>query len=381
MNSNSLTRVFTLFSLFSLLVLAGCGGEASDPAAGQSADPMTGQPMGQADGPAAEQSGEQPGEPVAETATQPSEEKPAGGTLADRALRQLVGERVDASAGEEQAVIPSAKLSDSPGAPMVIEEIVEQSGDVPLTVPIVDPTVTNPTPTVTNTPIPTTLLGLTYSGGQSGGPLGNAVGDGAANNEGKGGTVVFGPAGTARKVAFIVDLSGSMVDVQPFVINELKRALQKLQKGQDATIIVFSGEGVYEVPGGKGLRAVTDDYKKAMGDWLDKADKNFEVGSRGDKNAERAIRRALSYQPQLVFVLSDALVRGDDVASHERAQDKLMKSINEANKAERPTKFNTIQFLYEDPLDRAGKQGTLRRLADETNGRYRFVSAKELGLK
>ena len=49
-------------------------------------------------------------------------------------------------AEEEQPVIPNSKLSDSPGAPMVIEEVQEQSADTPMTVPVVDPVVTNPTP-------------------------------------------------------------------------------------------------------------------------------------------------------------------------------------------------------------------------------------------
>lgn len=383
MNNSTLTRAFSVFPLFVLLVVIGCGGESGEPAADGAGDASAEQSAVSVPEPVVEPEEEPAVEPTAEDAVAEAEKEPNEkkklGPLAERALRQLLGE----SPTEEQPVVPTTKLSDSPGAPMVIEEIQERSADTPLTVPVVDPTVTNPTPTVTGTPIPTTLVGLTYTGGQNGGPLGNANGNSDVNN-GKGGTVVFGAGGNARKIAFIVDVSGSMVDVQPFVNNELKRVIGKLQPGQDVTVIVFSGEGVYEVPGGKdkkGLRSATEEFKAGIDKWLAANNHNFKTGGRGDENAEVAILWALRYEPQLVFVLSDTLVNGSDAASHERAQEKLIKSINKANDFERPAKFNTIHFLYEDPLDRAGKQGTLRRLADETGGRYRFVSAEDLNLK
>jgi hypothetical protein len=282
-------------------------------------------------------------------------------------------------AEEEQPVIPNSKLSDSPGAPMVIEEVQEQSADTPMTVPVVDPVVTNPTPTVTDTPIPTTLVGLTYAGGQSGGPLGNTTGNGDF------GADVFGNGGNAKNIAFIVDASGSMVDVLPFVVNELKRVVNELKPAQNITIIMFSGEGVYEVPGGggvKGLRACTPKFKEDIREWVTLENFKFETGGRGSQNVETAIVRGLSYKPQLVFLLSDNLTGGGQGATqHEIFQDDLMKEIRKANDHKPPAKFNTIQFLYEDPLVRAGLKGTLQLIADDTGGNYKFIGARDLNLK
>ncbi len=283
------------------------------------------------------------------------------------------------NAPEEQPVIPSTKISETPGAPMVIEEVQEQSADTPMTVPVVDPTVTNPTPTVTNTPIPTKLMGLTFKGGQSGGPLGNT------NGTGDFGTDVFGNGGNARNIAFIVDASGSMVDVLPFVINELKRVVNALQPAQEITIIFFSGEGVYEVPGGggvKGLRACTPKFKEDIREWVSLENFQYKTGGRGSQNVESAILRALSYKPQLVFLLSDNLTGGGQGATqHEIFQPKLMEAITKANKFTPPAKFNTIQFLYEDPLVAAGLTGTLQLIADQTGGNYKFIGARDLNLK
>ena len=280
---------------------------------------------------------------------------------------------------EEQPVIPNSKLSESPGAPMVIEEVQEESADSPMTVPVVDPVVTDPQPTVTDTPIPTQLVGLTYAGGQSGGPLGNTTGNGDF------GANVFGNGGNAKNIAFIVDASGSMVDVLPFVVNELKRVVNELVPAQNITIIMFSGDGVYEVPGGggiKGLRACTPKFKEDIREWVTLQNFKFQTGGQGSQHVEAAITRGLSYKPQLVFLLSDNLTGGGQGGGlHEIFQDDLMEAIEKANDHKPPAKFNTIQFLYEDPLVRAGLSGTLQLIAEETGGNYKFIGETDLNLK
>lgn len=283
-------------------------------------------------------------------------------------------------AEEEQTIIPNTQLSETPGAPLKMEEVTEESSSTPMTVPVVDPTVTTPTPTVTNTPIPTKMMGAKFQGGQTGGPLGNT------NGSGDFGAGMFGSGGNARKIAFIVDASGSMVDVLPFVVNELKRSINALQPAQNITIIFFSGEGIYEVPGGggvKGLRSCTPKFKDDIREWVTLSNFKFETGGRGSQHVEDAILRALSYKPQMVFLLSDNLTGGGQGATqHEIFQGELMDAIRKANnKLKPPAVFHTIQFLYEDPLVRAGLTGTLRLIADETDGDYRFIDDEALKLK
>ena len=97
---------------------------------------------------------------------------------------------------------------------------------------------------------------------------------------------------------------------------------------------------------------------------------------------EAAIVRALTYKPQLVFLLSDNLTGGGQGATqHEIFQDDLMDAIRKANDHKPPAKFNTIQFLYEDPLVRAGLTGTLQLIADDSGGNYKFIGARDLNLK
>ncbi|MBX2851011.1 MAG: hypothetical protein KTR15_04600 [Phycisphaeraceae bacterium] len=334
MNNSCFTRVLTATSMLVLLVVPGCRSASTGPAADQ----------------------------AVEKGVEPAINKPAV-----------------AVAAQEQPAVPSTKLSGTPGAPMVIEEVQEQSADTPATVPVVDPTVTNPTPTVTDTPIPTTLVGLTYRGGQTGGSIGNTTGDGDF------GTDVFGNGGNARNIVYLIDASGSMMKLLPIIEREMNRVVRELKPAQNITILVFSGNGVYEVAGGggvRGLRSATPEFKEDIADWLKRDNSNYKIGGAGSKHAEEAIRKALSYRPQLVYLLSDKLTGGGQGATqHEIMQGKLMESIRKANDADKPTKFNTIQFLREDPLVRAGLKGTLQLIAEDSGGSYRFIGERDLNLK
>lgn len=280
---------------------------------------------------------------------------------------------------EEEGIIPDATFSDTPGAPDPIESVQEESSESPRTTPTVDPTTNPPSPVVNNTNIQTTSIGLTSSGGITGGTFGNT------NGNGEFGTNVFGNGGNARNIAFVVDASGSMVGVLPFVINELKRVINELKEAQKFTIIFFTGEGVFEVPGGgrrTGLRSATAEFKQQSSSWITLDNHNVESVGRGSAHALAAIEQALSYRPQLVFLLSDNLTGGGQGATqHEIFQGDLMESITEANDFTPPAKINTIQFVYVDPLIRAGLTGTLERIANETGGTYKFLDERELNLR
>lgn len=287
----------------------------------------------------------------------------------------LAGCQSNTSNPSAQPIKPSAKLSTSPGAPMTIEEVQERSANSPRTVPVVRPAVTNPTPTVTKTPIPTQPFGLVHKDGQAGGPLGNT--------EASPSVAIYGNGGNARNIAFVIDASGSMVDLLPLVIREVKRVTKEIQLAQSLTIIVYSGKGVYEVPGRvKGPRKATPEFKEQIDEWLTLSNANFSTGGHGGKHIEAALIQTLRYRPELVFLMSDNLTGGGQGATqHEVFQDKLLKTIVKHNDSKTPAKFNTIQFLHEDPLVKAGLTGTMQRIADDTGGRYKFVSAKDLNLK
>ena len=280
---------------------------------------------------------------------------------------------------DDPPIVPEAIFSKAPNEPTPQDTAEQQSSDAPPTVPTLDPTTNPPSPVINNVDIQTTSIGNTSAGGLPGSSFTNGTGTGTF------GTNVFGNGGTAKNIAFIIDASGSMVGVLPFVINELKRVINDLDPAQKFTIIFFTGNGVYEVPGGgrrAGLRAATPEFKQQAASWITLDNHNIEPAGRGSVNAISAIERALEHNPQLVFLLSDNLTGGGQGATRDEIfQSDVMRAIERANDNTPPAKINTIQFLYADPLVNAGLTGTLERIAEVTGGAYKFLSERDLNLQ
>jgi len=283
---------------------------------------------------------------------------------------QAVGE--DADPGVPEAPAP-AVVEETPGAPNPVERMVEESSDAPPTVPTVDPTVNPPSPAVTNTE--SNLSGIQFQGGVPGGSFGSTGGNGQS------GMAAFGAGGNAHEVVFVVDASGSMMSVFPFVLKELGRVVGGLDEDQQFTLIFFNGRGVFEVPvGGQrtGLRPATPEFKLEVEAWVAPEEGNIVLGGPGSRNAIAAITRGLSYQPGLMFIFSDGLTGS---GRYEIYQDDILEAIEEANTREQPTRINTIQLIQHDPLNAMGMPGTLQLIAEETGGVYKFLDDSYLHLR
>lgn len=218
-------------------------------------------------------------------------------------------------------------------------------------------------------------------GGSGGGPISFDNGAGP-------GIEVFGNSQHAnvKRIAFVVDASGSMVEVLPFVVREVRRVIRELSTVHHVTIICYSGYGIFEVTGEagqQGLRPATPQFKQELDGWITLPNHRFPTGGRGAAHALDAIDLALSYQPQVVYLLSDNFTGGGQGASRfELDQQEVLDRIQQANaRLDQRAKINTLQFLYQDPLVRAGLQPTLQRIAEQTHGNYIFVDKRRLGLR
>jgi hypothetical protein len=182
----------------------------------------------------------------------------------------------------------------------------------------------------------------------------------------------FGATGNARRLVFIVDASGSLIDTLPFVLAELQKSISQLRGEQLFTVLFFQGDEVIEAPiGPVGLKQADVQTRQRMIDWLDP--KQHHVEAQGTSNPLAAVRHAMQLRPQLIFLLSDNITgRG----RHRIEPEELLKALDDLNGSR--TKINTIQFLYHDPKpDRQGK-GTLQLIAERSGGVYKFVDAHEL---
>ena len=194
--------------------------------------------------------------------------------------------------------------------------------------------------------------------------------------------VRFFVRGNARKIAFLIDASGSLISELPFVINHLRDAVAGLSEPQEFTVLFFKGDDVIEVPP-RGLKTASSRNKQAVLDWLDDNDVTAGFGT----NPVAAIRRALQYRPQLLFLLSDNLTNAG-AGPHEVPQERLIREIERANLGN--TRIKAIQFFYQDPLDAMpGREGTMKRIAREFGARdtgnlnewYTFIDGRDLNIE
>jgi hypothetical protein len=180
--------------------------------------------------------------------------------------------------------------------------------------------------------------------------------------------------GNGRRVIYLIDASGSLIDTLPFVLMELKRSIDALSEKHEFTVIFFHGSEPFEVPGGKGLRQATALNKRQVTTWIDPIAGN--VVPAGLSNPLNAMRLALSYKPQLIYLLSDNIT---GQGRYEVDQRQLLREIANANRS--MTKINAIQYLRPDPLLRAGMPGTMQLIANQMGGVYKYMGARELNIQ
>jgi hypothetical protein len=171
------------------------------------------------------------------------------------------------------------------------------------------------------------------------------------------GAEFFGLGGSARgtrKIVYVVDRSGSMIDSFVFVQAELKRSVSALRRSQKFHVIFFNSGPPLENPPGRLVSAI-EAHKQQLFEFTDS------VIPRGDTKPERALERALSMEPDLVYLLSDGI----------DFRPSLLEALDAWNKNRRARIF-TIAYL-----DQTGRE-LLERIAREHNGEFKFVSEDDL---
>ncbi|MCX5659349.1 MAG: hypothetical protein NTW19_06450 [Planctomycetota bacterium] len=202
---------------------------------------------------------------------------------------------------------------------------------------------------------------------------GSPFGSGGAGGGGAFAAKFMGTGGNARKIIYLVDASGSLIDSLAFVILELKRSIGQLSEQQVFTVIFFQGDEAIEVPP-PGLKKASLEKKGMVIDWMDPAKGN--VTPMGLSNPVKALQAALRYKPELMFLLSDDIT---GKGRYEVDQRRLLAEIEQANTGH--TKINTIQFLYADPLTQAKMRGTMELIAERSGGVFKFIDGRELGIE
>jgi hypothetical protein len=156
-----------------------------------------------------------------------------------------------------------------------------------------------------------------------------------------------------RRICYVVDRSGSMVEELDYVKDEVIRSVNRLHRTQQYHVILFSSKEPTEAPPGEFVYAV-EEYKKRTFAFLQ------DVEAAGSTDPVPAMARAFHLQADLIYFLTDGEFAPE-----------LIEKLRIWN-AEKKVRIYTIAFLR-----RQGEE-LLKTVARENGGDYTFVSESDL---
>lgn len=160
----------------------------------------------------------------------------------------------------------------------------------------------------------------------------------------------------ADRVVYVVDASGAMASSLAFVVQELTRSIGALDESQYFQVVLFremppdsadAGRPPYEAFAPDLVRA-TPGNKAAVGSWLSAA------RPVGRSTPLPGLRAALTFKPDVVFLLTRSIVRSGRTREWGSGNDDVLSQLDALNPVNsltrrRPTIIKAIQFLDEDP--------------------------------
>lgn len=167
-------------------------------------------------------------------------------------------------------------------------------------------------------------------------------------------------AAPATRIVYLVDASGSLLDSLPQVIDWLGESLEALEKEQQFTIVFFREGATFEAPP-IGMKPATFTAKSAVFSWIQP--EKGHVVPQGKSDLMAALRTAMRYEPDEVYVLTDDSFSRAGAIEPSFLLTKLAAALGHA-----PPRVNTVQFFYRD------EAGALEAISDKFGGRYEFIA-------
>jgi hypothetical protein len=197
-----------------------------------------------------------------------------------------------------------------------------------------------------------------------GGPGGNGPGNGGGpisvfGGRQIGGSDLFRPAPGARKVAFVCDASGSMLNKMASLKMELSKAVTALKPSQSFGITFFHETRCMSLE--TSLVAATPQNKRKATGFLE------DITCGGTTNPIPGIEQAFRQQPQLIYLLTDGDFPDNAL---------VLARIRELNN-KKLVKINTIAFVDSSDSDTAFLD-LLKTIAKENGGTFKHVAEEEL---
>ena len=219
------------------------------------------------------------------------------------------------------------------------------------------------------------------TGGGVGAGLGKGFGSGEGDGTGAlapfgvpGGGGGLGPksnfiglGGNAKRIAYVCDASGSMINMFDSLRVELRKSIENLRPIQSFNVIFFQDQG-FKAADPNTLIMGNPENKRKVYDFLDK------MFVRGETNPIPALETVAKMQPELIYLLTDGDFSGP---GNQAVIDFCQKRFGETK-----TKINTIAFVSKDSKDNPQDLEyvkALQQIAKNSGGQFKHVTDDDMG--
>jgi len=166
------------------------------------------------------------------------------------------------------------------------------------------------------------------------------------------------PKDPARRIVYVCDASGSMLEKFDTLKRELSKAVRRLDPVQSFDVIFFQEQN---------CRRVSEELIMATPDNKARADRFLEtIVPRAETNPIPALELAFRQKPDLIYLLTDG-----DFPDNQAVLDCIVR-YNQGKRI----RINTIAFVGDRDKDTAFTE-LLKQIAKESSGTYRFLRDRD----
>jgi hypothetical protein len=170
---------------------------------------------------------------------------------------------------------------------------------------------------------------------------------------------VMGIETPGKRIVFIVDHSGSMLDTFDYLRAFMLTAIDSLAEDREGGVLLVAG--TVEAVGEKKIVPMTAEAKKKIAEGLAKA--RVQGASDDDLSSfAEAFKKAFVMKPDTIFFLTDG-----------HFDPRLQQQVKLLN-AKKGVAVNTVTFIIHEPSN----EEALKEMAKANGGQFRFVSEKEV---
>jgi hypothetical protein len=177
----------------------------------------------------------------------------------------------------------------------------------------------------------------------------------------------IGLGGYAKRIAYVCDASGSMLNMFDSLRVELRKSIENLRPIQSFNVVFFQDQG-FKAADVNTLVMGNPENKRKVYDFLDK------MFVRGETNPIPALEAVSKMQPELIYLLTDGDFSGP---GNQAVIDFCQKQFGQTK-----TKINTIAFIAKESKDNPQDLEyvkALQQIAKNSGGQFKHVTDDDMG--